>query len=404
LVCSISADYQPRRLNMHGLPIQLAWVLTDVLATYGVMHHARAFLPVTPSSDGPKAAVLIAIKGAGAITARFLDALRTQQYANYRLVFALESASDAALPLLLGLRQQLAARVDVDIIVAGTASSRAQKVHNLLAALAALRSDDRVVVFADADILPGDTWLSQLVRPVASGETAASSGYRWQLPHAQNAPSLIIAAADMSIATAARSRIWNLCWGGSLAVDRAALDQLQLPQIWERAASDDLTLTGALRSRGLRIYVPPRVLVASPILHSWSSLFGFMHRQYLLVRIYAPRHWLLAAWTLCVPAVGAAVAGWSLATGHWMALAFVALSVALLQLRLSIRRSIAEMVLSREDMVAAKATIRFARWAWPLIHLVHLTGFLSSIASRSFTWAGISYRLSGKQVRVTGQP
>jgi ceramide glucosyltransferase len=385
---------------MIGLPILLAWLLTDALATYGVLHHRRAFVQVEPPSSGPRAAVLIAVKGVSHSTQPFLDALRAQRYDNFRLIFALESSTDDAFALVTQLQRELNGHPPVEVVVAGTSSNRAQKVHNLLAALGCLRVDDQIVVFADADIVPMETWLSQLIRPVASGETAASCGYRWQLPIERNWPSLIVAAADMSIATAARSRMWNLCWGGSVALDRKALDQLDLHRAWDRAASDDLTLTRALRRRSLRIYVPPFVLVASPVSHTWASLLRFMHRQYLLIRVYAPRHWLLAAWTLCIPALGAAIAAGLLLQGHWWVLAFLASSAALLQLRLLIRRSIAGMVLSPPDRAIAAATVKFASWSWPLIHLVHVAAFLSSSLGRRFSWAGVRYRLTGWDVQV----
>ena len=385
---------------MIGLPILLAWLVTDALATYGVLHHRRAFVPLAPARFSPRAAVLIAVKGIGHSTQPFLSALRAQRYENFRLIFALESSTDEAFAVVTQLQRELEGQTSVEVILAGVNSNRAQKVHNLLAALTALRADDQIVVFADADIIPAQTWLSDLIRPIASGEAAASCGYRWQLPMTSDWPSLIVAAADMSVATAARSRMWNLCWGGSVALDRKALDQLDLICAWDRAASDDLTLTRALRTRKLRIYVPPFVLVASPVSHTWASLLRFMHRQYLLLRVYAPRHWLLTAWTLCIPALGAATALALLLQAQWWVLAFLASSCALLQLRLGGRRSIAALVLSASDLNTATATVQFARWAWPLIHLVHLAAFASSAVGQRFIWAGIRYRLTGRQVKV----
>jgi hypothetical protein len=213
-------------------------------------------------------------------------------------------------------------------------------------------------------------------------------------------PSLIVAAADLSTATAARSARWNLCWGGSAAVDRAALDQLDLTAIWKRAASDDLTLSGALRSRGFKINAPLHVLVPSPIAHTWTSLFSFARRQYLMVRTYAPRHWLFAGWTLSVPALAAALAVEQVINGRWLGASVIVASLAMLQVRTRMRHQIAGLVLPREAIATAKATISFARWAWPLIHLVHLVAFLTSCVGQRFTWAGIAYRFDGKKVSV----
>jgi cellulose synthase/poly-beta-1,6-N-acetylglucosamine synthase-like glycosyltransferase len=385
---------------MMTLSLLVAWLLTDIVATYGVWHYSRGLAALAPAQEIPRVAILVAIKGVSETTPRFLDALCRQQYPVYRLVFALESTSDPALSLIEDMQRRLAGTIGVDIVIAGQATQRAQKVHNLLAALRVLQDDDGIVVFADADILPDERWLSQLIRPVANGQIAASSGYRWQLPTDGRWPSLIVAAIDLSIATAARSWRWNLCWGGSVAVSRAALNQIDLPTVWDRAASDDLTLAAALRARGLKINAPLHVLVPSPSAYSWTSLFRFARRQYLMARTYAFRHWLLAGWTLIVPALAAVAAVRETLHGRWWAFSFIVSSFVLLQVRLHVRQRIAERLLPHAAIAAARTTISFAQWAWPMIHLVHLGAFLASFGGRRFTWAGIDYRLYGRTVSV----
>jgi len=385
---------------MVWLSILLVWLLTDVLATYGVLHRRRAFSRPLAATVEPRAVVIVAIKGTGDVTPLFFEALSGQQYRDFRMIFALESMADEAFPALQQLQQRWAGTRELAIVVAGVSTRRAQKVHNLLVALETLRADDRIVVFADADIVPDAGWLSQLIAPVAISETTVSCGYRWLLPVSAQLPALIVAAADNAIATAVRSRHWNLCWGGSVALDRAALDRLDLPHLWDTVASDDLTLTRALRAHGLYLYPPPYVLVPTPIAPGWSVMLRFIRRQYLLVRVYAPRHWLAAAWTLGVPAIGAVIGILLSLRAHRWALGFIVTSIALLQVRLSIRRSIAGLVLSSRDQSYARRTVRFARFAWPLIHLIHLAAFASSAFGRRFSWAGIHYRIVGKQVKV----
>lgn len=385
---------------MINLSLLLAWLLTDIAATGSVLHYRRGLAALAPAQETPKAAILVAIKGISETTSQFLDGLCRQQYPVYRLVFAVESRSDPVLPLIEDLRQRLAGRIAVDIVIAGLATQRTQKVHNLLAALRALQDEDRIVVFADADIVPNEKWLSQLIRPIANGEVAASTGYRWQLPTDGRWPTLIVAAADLSMATAARSRHWNLGWGGSFAINRAALDQIDLTTVWDRAASDDLTLTMALRARKLKVNAPLYVLVPSPVAYTWTSLFSFAHRQYLLVRIYAPRHWLLAGWTLCLPTLAATIAIREIVDGRWWAVGFILGSIAMLQIRLRIRRRIGDLLLRPAMIPVARITVAFAQWAWPIIHVVHLGAFLTSVAGQRFSWAGIDYRLHAKTVSV----
>src|ERR1700679_1597068 len=176
---------------MIDLWLLAAWLLTDAAATYGVWQYRRRLAAPAPSPKTPRVAVLTAIKGVSETTPQFLDALGHQRYPVYRLVFALESSSDPVFPLLEAMQQRLVGSIAVDIVIAGQATQRAQKVHNLLAALSTLQADDRIVAFADADILPDEGWLSHLVRPVAHDGFAASTGYRWQLPPARSWPNLI---------------------------------------------------------------------------------------------------------------------------------------------------------------------------------------------------------------------
>jgi hypothetical protein len=103
---------------------------------------------------------------------------------------------------------------------------------------------------------------------------------------------------------------------------------------------------------------------------------------------------------LCLPAAAATIAVRDTCAGRWWASSFILASVALLQVRLLIRRRIADLLLPQAAIPAARPTLTFARWAWPLIHLIHLGAFVASAVGQRFTWAGIHYRLNGRSVSV----
>jgi ceramide glucosyltransferase len=377
-------------MSRFAVAIIAAWMLTALLATAGVIDYRRTLRPVAPAADWPSTVVLVAVKGAGEGLARFLAALAAQDYPSFRVVFAVEAVTDPAFAGLERLANRESHRFE--LIVAGEATEGAQKVHNLLGALGALRPTDRVVVFADADIEPAADWLRQLVRPIAVGRAVVSSGYRWQIAKDRRLPSLIAALADMSVATAARDSRWNLCWGGSMAVDRSVLDRLDLPRLWAGAATEDLTLTRALRRPGVPIHGAVRVLVPSPSSYSWRSLFAFGRRQYLMVRFYAPRHWALAGWTLCVPAAGAVMAAAAAVSGSLAATLCIGAAIILQLVRHRLRLSIARRVLPTEAAAEAVSALRLGWWVSPLVHLVHTGVLLGSLLGRNFEWAGIRYR------------
>jgi hypothetical protein len=377
----------------------IAWIVTDCIATFGVWFFLRSLVPLAPAKTSPPVVILFAIKGAGETTAPFLERVCRQEYPNYRIVVALESKADPALRLVESAQRAARTRLEMDIVIAGYATQRSQKVHNLLAALGALRNGDRIVVFTDADTLLPTDWLTNLVRPIANGEVSAATGYRWPLPMDRSLPTLIAAAADLSVTTSARSRHWNMCWGGSTAVSRDALDAIDLKAVWDRAASDDVTLTRALRAHKCAINSPLRILVPSPVAHTWSSLFAFARRQHLMLRTYAPRHWIFGGMALCIPALGAGVALLSLGAVNRVGIGALIASIAMLQVRLKIRRRIMARVLPADTHSIAQASIFFSVWAWPLIHFTHCLAFLSSCLGGRFTWAGVRYQLDGRNVQ-----
>jgi cellulose synthase/poly-beta-1,6-N-acetylglucosamine synthase-like glycosyltransferase len=331
--------------------------------------------------------VLIPVKGQAedqAALAAFLAACTCQTGVSYRLVFAVESASDPAAALVTALADPRIAWV-----VAGRTTLRGQKVHNLLAALGTLTSADRIVVFADADALWPADWLAQLVRPIVLGRAGVASGYRWILPQDDHPASRLAALMDWSVATCARARRWNLCWGGATALSREALDRIDLPTIWAGALLDDLTLTRAARRAGIVIHAPLFALVPSPVRHDWRSLFAFGRRQYLLVRVHAPRHWWLALITFAVPVAGFATA---LQAGAWGWIC-IGLAALLQQLRAALRLRIARRVLPPAASAQTARILRRWRWLLPGAQILHLLLIVSSAFGRTMVWAGRRYRL-----------
>ena len=382
----------------------LAWMVTDCISTFGVWHFWHSFVPLEPARDSPAVVVLVAIKGASAGTQRFLESLCSQDYPHYRLVFTLESTEDPAWSQVAAIRDRVAGRLEIHMVNAGPAVGRTQKVHNLREALGALRDQDRIVAFADADTWLTPSWLTDLVRPVARGEADAGTGYRWPLPQDRALASLVGAAADLSVTTSPRSRYWNVCWGGSCAIERSALDAIALPAVWDRVSSDDVTMTDALRRHGYTINSPLRCLVPSPFSHSWRSLLAFGRRQHLMLRVYDPSLWLIGGSALCLPAVGAVAAIAGILAGSRAAALCMLISIAMLQLRLLLRRRIAAAILPADAQDAARVTLSFSTIAWPLIHLVHCAAFLSSCFGSGFTWAGIRYRISSEGTHVEDRP
>src|SRR5262245_21902859 len=284
----------------------------------------------------PATVVIIPVRGVPEHLNALWRGICAQIYRPFRIVFAVESVADPAYAAL----QSLADGPPTEIIVAGTTSCRGQKVHNLLAALRTLRSSDAAVVFADADLVPAADWLMRLIRPLCDPVNDVVSGYRWMVPTDERWSTAFACTANASIATLARVRPLNLAWGGSTALRRETLDALHLEECWDRAVLDDLTLTRAVRTRGGHVYGPRDVLVHTPTACTWKQAIAFGRRQYLLVRMHAPREWLLAASATTLPLVGWATAVPLAATGDKVAMATLVVANILDHLRALLRRRV----------------------------------------------------------------
>ena len=121
----------------------------------------------------PRVAVILPIKGVDDDTHINIHALLDQDYPDYRLIFTVESEQD---PVLAPLEKLATEDSRIEIVVAGVATHRGQKVHNQLAAVERTTAHDEVLAFMDADAKPNPGWLRALVAPLTREEIGATTG------------------------------------------------------------------------------------------------------------------------------------------------------------------------------------------------------------------------------------
>jgi hypothetical protein len=377
------------------------WLLVSSLATLATAIYLRGLRSAPPGDAGPfpPMLVLLPVRTMDAPEVEdvrnCLAALQKQDYpGSWRVVLAFEDARDPAFPL--------AAASDparFSTVLAGPGEGRSQKVQNLLAGLGTRRPEETVVVTLDVDTRPQPSWLSELTRPVRLGSAEIAGGYRWMLP--EDLPSRLAALADRAPATFARPRFLNLLWGGSTAITAAALERLPIERVWEGAMSDCLSLTQAAHQAGMPPWTPRRVLVPSPVRHSWHSLWSFAHRQLLLTRIYAPFAWACLGLALALPVLAAAFLVPAALGGNAFAIFVLVAALALQQFRASLRAEVARRVLPKDDAEAVMRGLALDRLLLPLAHLAHLAVFVASASGRRVNWRGRSYAiLAPRSTRV----
>jgi hypothetical protein len=332
---------------MHAEFLLIPWLAMMILATLSAWRYTWGLPLVEVPSSMPPVAVIVPIKGASDATEAFLRALRHQDYPDYRIIAAVESEDDPAFRLLQ--RHAIMSGVPIDICVAGLAQRSGQKVHNLLAALRRLVPSDALVCFTDADTLPQQQWLSRLVSAITT------------------------------------------------LLSQATLERIDIRKYWDGAISDDLQMTRALRDHGILIFSPRQSLLPSPIAMDWREAFIFGRRQYRIVLTHSPALWLLAAFITALPVLSLGLALVLFWQGSKFAVAVLALSVLLGEVRTRCRQRILHAMWGEQQGAALAGIWTVDRWLRPLWWGFHAICVFSALGSRRVSWAGIDYVIRSPQ-------
>jgi ceramide glucosyltransferase len=359
----------------------------------------------------PAVAVILPIKGLDAETEENVHALLAQDYPAYRLLFAVESADDPVVALLKGLAQEAAsnpATPSIEIITAGIAMQRGQKIHNQLAAVAETSPEDEVLVFMDADAHPSPRWLRALVKPlVQEPEVGATTGFRYYIPEKPNLPNAILSVINAAVAALLGPGWRNIAWGGSMAVRRADFFSFGIDAAWQHALSDDYVLSWCVKNKAKRkIQFVQGCLVASAADFSWDGLWEFAARQYRITKICAPGVWCAAlgaallylaalAYTLIffLLSLTGVIPAQSLTgtTDYLLLVMFIALYMAnFMRGRFLLNAGLT--AFPAEAGKLGRAAFWFT-WAYPFSLLVNLLALLKSAPGKVITWRGIRYRM-----------
>jgi ceramide glucosyltransferase len=374
----------------------LAWLVAHAIAVALVFAFTVRLGRPVRTSGGPSAAVVVAVKGHDHEFDEFLVRLFQQDYRAFRVIFAVESADDAAVSAIE--KYRVVAPDRVTLVVAERRKDEGQKTTNLRAAVATLTPEDEILVLADADIWPEPDWLSRLIEPLVAGEADAVSGFTWLIVKDRRLSSYVLTAMAASIATIPRLPMLNPCWGGSTAMRQQMFRDLNIAEQWRGTLSDDLQLTNVVQSARGRIAAPREILLRTAIkTGGFADVAAEARRWFMLVRIYVP-----GTYAITLAAMTFAALGWVAAVVGTLALrldAAVVLALALLLnwLRakgrgLLVRRLWGEAGLTEnarylrlDPLVSPIATILNAIYGWSALRMKHTT------------WAGITYEVNGAQ-------
>jgi ceramide glucosyltransferase len=264
--------------------------IVSLIQGFSAVRHLRTYRPKT--GWRPRVVVFCPCKGIDPGFDKNIASILAQDYPHLRVVFIVDSETDAAVPTL--------KRSNATLLVAGAATSRGQKVHNLIHAVEHAASDAEVFVFCDADARFPQTWITDLIAPLGSDAVAVATGYRWYAAETGSLPSLLRSSWNASAVTLLGDHSGNFAWGGSMALRRDVFERIGIRQAWEGALSDDYAVTLAARRARMKIAFVPACLIPSYGDTTWPELLEFTTRQLRITRVYEPRMWRMALFSQTV--------------------------------------------------------------------------------------------------------
>lgn len=395
-------------LALLWLPHVFYGIVKGVISPIAVKRQDRWIEQACEEFPRRKVALIVPAKGVSETFSDFLELIFHQDYGEdlYRIIFVTESESDPAREALDAWLDDPNTKVSVEVtkVVAGEATDQGQKVHNQLAAFQQLREDDQIVAFADADIADSADWLRRLVTPLNADQADGTTGYRWFLPKTNSLANLVATCINAGIAILAGPRWKTILWGGSMALTRKTFDELDVPKLLRGSLNDDVQITHYARISGYRLTFIRSLMAASPVDYSWASLFEFGRRQYFQVRVYSPKFWFVGfgfTTTYLIGWIASLVLALSGDIRGWIILGSVA-ATNLLRWILRIRFFRAQFKPEIRRQLRGSRILEL--FTPSLIFLPHWLIIVSTIRMREVTWAGIRYRVKGRQdVDVLGR-
>jgi cellulose synthase/poly-beta-1,6-N-acetylglucosamine synthase-like glycosyltransferase len=359
----------------------------------------------------PRAAVILPLRGADPDLSDALEALFEQDYPNYQVLVVLDSKEDPARQVLEEvLRQRPAKHVRVGTL-ASPRSTCSLKVSALLQAIRALDENVEVVALCDADTMPHDTWLRELVAPLSDRGVVVSSGLRWYMPEEVSWGALV--RYLYNVGSLVHAYLYGFGWAGTMAIKVSFLRDSDLTARWEQALGDD-TLAGIVaRSYGRKQVFVPSLIMVNRETCTVPDFIDFCRRQLLSVRLHHPAWASVVAHGVVTTAVTtAAVVGFaaSLFTGRWwpalwLLLALLVYAATMAAIVVGLEYDVRRLVRRRRestDWIDGNGVFGLLLAA-PLAQLIYCWVLLSAAVAKSFRWRGIDYQIVGRTgIRMLG--
>ena len=381
----------------------MVWLIIQVGLTLIFFWYLETYKQPS-NSQLPKTAVILCLRGADPFLPHCVRSLLNQNYPEYDLKLIIDSREDPAFKIVQEVINETGAK-NIQVSILKTVRHNCSlKCSALIQGVSDLDESYQVVALVDADTIVHSNWLKELVSPLMDGTTGVTTGNRWYVPTGKYWGSLVRYTGNIS--TVIQMFLFQIPWGGSLAIKKSVIQETQLIEKWEQVLSDDIPMHKILQKQGWKIKFIPSALIINREEINLSELLPSLQRLILCSRLYHPK-WL----ALICEAVSSIVfpgliilltLGMLLVTEGEKVLSLVQsyslYTLGLLLLILVTQRRIEKIVYQQEQPITeiSLTTIIKMLIAIPLTQLVYGLAILSSISTSTLTWRGITYKINDK--------
>ncbi|HYW19223.1 MAG TPA: glycosyltransferase family 2 protein [Nodularia sp. (in: cyanobacteria)] len=349
----------------------------------------------------PKTAVILCLRGADPYLHNCLEALLNQNYPEYDLKLIIDSQEDPAWQVVSDtINEQGASNVEVNPLRT-IRHNCSLKCSSLLQAVSDLDDSYQAIALVDADTIVHANWLRELVSPLADAKVGATTGNRWFVPTDHYWGSLVRYIGNVS--TVVQMYLFQVPWGGTLAIKTDVLRQTGLLDKWGQALGEDFMIHKILKEHGMRVKLVPSLIMLNREECEMLGLIESLKRLILYSRLYHPS-WLAivgdAVSSILFPCLAILLFVLSLLDTQWN-LAFLLFStyciytVGLLLVTLILELGVSQIIRSHGQQTTKLSveTIGKILIAIPLTQWVYGLALLSSLWMSTVKWRGIVYRV-----------
>jgi cellulose synthase/poly-beta-1,6-N-acetylglucosamine synthase-like glycosyltransferase len=374
--------------------------ITAFTILYQRFWYDRVFRKRYDESYTPRCSIILPCKGIAKDLKENLRTFFNLDYRNYEIIFALESESDPAFPIIRDLVADHPAKASITI--AGLATKCAQKNFNLLAAIKKAE-DAEVYVFADADIGPKRLWLKELILPLSNPDVAVTTGFRWLKAIRGSTGEYVHTYINIFLyvlLTFINFFCGTFLWGGSMAIRKKDFESLKVADFWSTAVVDDNSLSKIIMKNSLRsVVVPACITTSDDLIVSVGQGINWFTRQIMFLKSYEKAVWffgvlplvlcatILFLWFPVALILGGGFTSKFFNLGGGASLVFLIGEL---------------MTVSLYPLLGSMPKFHRFLALQPFLRSTHIISSLRTIYTNKIVWSGVKYHLtfSGKVSRV----